>query len=503
MKILISIFATIVIISTLMLTVVVPSVNAQDTTSAKEEAALNARAIKPKLQISIPGLGNFSDSLVIGTGTGTDGNQCPVGSVCVKTINVYLNAVYKYASGAAIIFAIVLIMIGGIQYMVGSSAGNTGAGKERMINAAIGLILVFSTYTILTFVNPEITSLRPLQLTVIKYVKDLDPSIITGGKPVKINQLGGSLRDPFTCLDQNENEIDCVHRGIPLKRFLLGDNIILHEDIVTKIQQVAYSVSQSDTNKYRAVVIDSSYDDIEQGAIIFYKKCVLKGECDSVCDPFDHEPELSPWVEDDTGKYELKTAYQEDKMNEEEVIQVISDNVNEVLSKPTATMICSHMTGFAVDMWCAHKGGTQDESVLSSGACHAVLENEMRKAGFCRSYTSPWHFEYGPMAVTGDTDECDWITGVVPSKGVDDNTCTISGTVMSGLEWAVEEALSLSTLGLADVDLTTIEIKTGKFAATEGETCIVDYSRARYPVNLETFGGILDASIDEIIGISL
>src|SRR3989338_1333139 len=89
-------------------------------------AAEPERFIAPDLQVQIPGL-SFVDTVTIGTGT----NGCDDGYICVNTIETYLNALYRWGAGAGAIFAIVLIMIGGVEWMVGSAIGTIEKGKDR------------------------------------------------------------------------------------------------------------------------------------------------------------------------------------------------------------------------------------------------------------------------------------------------------------------------------------------------------------------------------------
>ncbi len=126
-------------------------------------AAEPERFIAPDLQVQIPGL-SFVDTVTIGTGT----NGCDDGYICVNTIETYLNALYRWGAGAGAIFAIVLIMIGGVEWMVGSAIGTIEKGKQRIKNASFGLILVMVTTVFLQFINPNITSLQPVRLEYIE-----------------------------------------------------------------------------------------------------------------------------------------------------------------------------------------------------------------------------------------------------------------------------------------------------------------------------------------------
>ncbi len=90
------------------------------------------------------------------------------GTTQVLDIGTYINAAYTYLLGAGAIVAIVMVMIGGVQYMIGSSVGHADAAKKRIQNAVIGLILVMGAYLILNTVNPYLVQLKSIELPLIK-----------------------------------------------------------------------------------------------------------------------------------------------------------------------------------------------------------------------------------------------------------------------------------------------------------------------------------------------
>jgi hypothetical protein len=90
------------------------------------------------LQVSIPGIGK-----------------------CVKGFPEYVQALYNLFIGVVGILAVIMIMVGGFQWLL--AAGNmqkiTGA-KTTIISAVMGLVLALTSYTILNLVNPQIIELK-------------------------------------------------------------------------------------------------------------------------------------------------------------------------------------------------------------------------------------------------------------------------------------------------------------------------------------------------------
>lgn len=120
--------------------------------SPEEAAALSTNFGQGgyELGLIVPNL--FID-IINFTGIGAEG-----GNVTSLFIQEYIAAFVNYAVGIAGIFAIVMIMIGGAQYMIGSTAGSVEQAKKRISDALVGLVLVLGSYTILYVVNPETTT---------------------------------------------------------------------------------------------------------------------------------------------------------------------------------------------------------------------------------------------------------------------------------------------------------------------------------------------------------
>ncbi|MBI2484682.1 hypothetical protein HYW18_00830 [Candidatus Uhrbacteria bacterium] len=78
----------------------------------------------------------------------------------VYGIGGYTATVYRWLIGAAAVFAVIMLMAGGIQYMLAGGSGNVKEAKDRMKNAIIGFVILLSSYLLLLTVNPQTLSLR-------------------------------------------------------------------------------------------------------------------------------------------------------------------------------------------------------------------------------------------------------------------------------------------------------------------------------------------------------
>lgn len=89
---------------------------------------------------------------------------CAPGVKCVYKVgegfNSYVNAFIRLAIILAAILSVVMIVFGGFQYMTSESLGLKAEGKERMLNAIIGLVLLSASFLILNTINPNILSFK-------------------------------------------------------------------------------------------------------------------------------------------------------------------------------------------------------------------------------------------------------------------------------------------------------------------------------------------------------
>ncbi len=100
-----------------------------------------------------------------------------VGTAITKTsIGDYINAIYKWAVGALIVLAVVMIMVAGFQWMTAGGSGSAiTKAKGRITQALIGLLLGIGAYTLLNFINPSLVNLRDIKLGNVEGVETKSP----------------------------------------------------------------------------------------------------------------------------------------------------------------------------------------------------------------------------------------------------------------------------------------------------------------------------------------
>jgi len=158
----------------------------------------------PKLQI--PSLNvNFSEKICkIENGK----NVCSI-----AWIGEYIAAIYKYAIGIVGILAAVVLMIGGVMWIIaGGSATMIGEAKAWIGASLTGLVIALCSYLILFQINPALTVFAPLGITQVAKAPEAP---IAGGC-----QWGE--KDVLSCssgYDETSDISKCPTGGKPFEQF--------------------------------------------------------------------------------------------------------------------------------------------------------------------------------------------------------------------------------------------------------------------------------------------
>lgn len=106
----------------------------------------------------------------------------------------YLNLMIKIFIGLCAVFAVVMIVIGGMEYMTSELAHSKEAGKERIWQAILGLLIALGAYALLNTINPKLleTDLKSLKSIIITVT---DEDFIVPGEGGGITSgTGGAIK---------------------------------------------------------------------------------------------------------------------------------------------------------------------------------------------------------------------------------------------------------------------------------------------------------------------
>jgi len=92
-------------------------------------------------------------------------------AVIIPFLAQYVAAVQKLAISIGLIAAAIMIAWGGFRYIVSGTAAGMQDGKETIVNALIGLVLLLGSYLILANVNPNTAVTQSLTIPIVERQK--------------------------------------------------------------------------------------------------------------------------------------------------------------------------------------------------------------------------------------------------------------------------------------------------------------------------------------------
>ncbi len=135
------------------------NLDVDNTTSAATTTEEKRDPVIPNLNVPIPGL-DF----------GTKVTYDDAGNLQANFLAEYIGAVYSFAIVIMTIVAIVMMMVGGMQYIFARwHADAVKKAKQQIFNAVIGLIILFAAYDIAFLINPDTVSFSALSIKTVQY----------------------------------------------------------------------------------------------------------------------------------------------------------------------------------------------------------------------------------------------------------------------------------------------------------------------------------------------
>jgi hypothetical protein len=151
-----------------------------DATTYSTSTSATANAIVPVLNVPIPGV-------VFATSSAPAERQ-----ISVPYLAQYLAGVYRYLMAISVIAAAIMIVFGGFKYILGASIDSIKTGKQTIVDAVVGLFLVFGIYTILSTLNPSTLRLSAVTIPVIQ------PTIYTVPEGISQTLQQRAVADGYT-----------------------------------------------------------------------------------------------------------------------------------------------------------------------------------------------------------------------------------------------------------------------------------------------------------------
>ena len=129
----------------------------------------------------------------------------------VQGLRNYIGLMYKFIIGASIVGASLMFIIGAFMYMFSGVSGSMNKGKGMMLDAVIGLVLIFGAYLILDNINPNTLKMKPLEVNMInraafydvvfcKDIKDKSLKYLDAGTPDNPKDFSVVEKEKFNVL---------------------------------------------------------------------------------------------------------------------------------------------------------------------------------------------------------------------------------------------------------------------------------------------------------------
>ena len=102
-----------------------------------------------------------------------------------NVLGAYLNTLLRIFIALCAILAMIMIVIGGLEYMTSELVSSKESGKHKITGAIFGLILALGAYALLNTINPDLlnTELKSLKdVTVVVDLNDRVPQPLVNGK---------------------------------------------------------------------------------------------------------------------------------------------------------------------------------------------------------------------------------------------------------------------------------------------------------------------------------
>lgn len=143
------------------------------TTASQKKENTEALFTIPDFQVKIPGMNKLATI------------TCELGKECnIPWIGQYIAGIYNYAIAIAGILAALVLMAGGVLWLVSAGdASRITQAKELIIGSVSGLIILVASYVLLIQINPDLVNLKSISITSIKNIEiypDADITVVGG-----------------------------------------------------------------------------------------------------------------------------------------------------------------------------------------------------------------------------------------------------------------------------------------------------------------------------------
>ncbi|PCI20473.1 hypothetical protein COB64_02015 [Candidatus Wolfebacteria bacterium] len=178
---------------------------------------------------------------------GTDGTI----DTSADKLGKYFELIFKLLIGIAGVLAVVMIVMGGIQYMMEESILAKGEAKKRITSAIGGLLLALGAFAILFTINPDLVNLN---LGIRKAFINIDPKNEPGFGVTRGTSLAVINKDGSSVLLNSNTSNNCADiRGDLQTITLFEKQVTVHKGVVKSLTAIDQRWKNLGGNNYYKV----------------------------------------------------------------------------------------------------------------------------------------------------------------------------------------------------------------------------------------------------------
>ena len=147
--------------------------------------------------------------------------DCSEGSCEIPWIAQYIQALYNYGLTISSVIAVLTLMAAGLLWIVsGGDSSKISKARQMIVGSVTGLLLLVSMNLFLTYINPNLVSLKPLTIDFIKKIESINSYEIEGcvGKwatdQITGNQFSQKVVDAINKVSADRNIDPCYYYAI-------------------------------------------------------------------------------------------------------------------------------------------------------------------------------------------------------------------------------------------------------------------------------------------------
>jgi hypothetical protein len=337
-----------------------------DTTDNSGALVTQKDAAVPNLNVEIPGLDL----------EGSVSRDPQTGRITSNMLGLYIRAAYRYLIGAGSLVAVVMLMVGGLEYLTSAgSAKRVEKGKGRMRNAVTGLIILLLAYNLAFFIDPNTVMFDSLSLRSIDEI----PYELQALEDASMLESGNAP----TGGDGTANLVTIT--GTYLIPPSANQGNLIDPQVLVELQNVSKKFYDATGKKLR---VTSASRTVATQAEMFYRHCIQTGgKCDNIatCDPTG----AGPWKKDSGTVTYTKGAAKPWSMTD----TTLNTNKAAAIAKLTENgkaRNCPHTSNVAVDIWPEGSGGYTANVDQMKKMTELLTSHD---DPFCRLNSEAWHFD--------------------------------------------------------------------------------------------------------------